>query len=86
MSIRYDENTKARAFRWRGAQWNGLCGPTATIHHSDAGSQYTATHYSETPVIEGLIPPIGTIGDALSTTLDSTPKSTPVTRTLDMAR
>ena len=31
------------------------------IHHSDAGSQYTAIHYSETLMLEGLIPWVGTV-------------------------
>lgn len=34
------------------------------IHHSDAGSEYTSTRYTETLAVEGLIPSIGTIGDA----------------------
>ena len=34
------------------------------IHHSDAGSQYTAIHYGETLMLEGLIPSVGTVGDA----------------------
>jgi transposase InsO family protein len=93
--------------------------------NADAGSQYTAIHYGETLMLEGLIPSVGTVGDVLdnalcektiglyktecirtrpnasaraprsapgrfddvrqrrprpSTTLDSTPESTPVTR------
>ncbi len=36
-----------------------------TIHHSDAGSQYTAVHFTETLMLAGLIPSIGTVGDAL---------------------
>jgi putative transposase len=42
------------------------------IHHSDAGSQYTAIHYSETLMLEGLIPSIGTVGDALDNGLCET--------------
>jgi putative transposase len=43
-----------------------------TIHHSDAGSQYTAIHYGETLMLEGLIPSIGTVGDALDNALCET--------------
>jgi transposase InsO family protein len=42
------------------------------IHHSDAGSQYTAIHYSETLMLQGLIPSIGTVGDALDNGLCET--------------
>src|SRR6202163_3690388 len=42
------------------------------IHHSDAGSQYTAIHYGETLMLEGLIPSIGTVGDALDNALCET--------------
>ena len=42
------------------------------IHHSDAGSQYTAIHYSETLMLEGLIPSVGTVGDALDNALCET--------------
>jgi len=34
------------------------------IHHSDAGSQYTALRYTDTIELEGLRPSIGTVGDA----------------------
>jgi len=42
------------------------------IHHSDAGSQYTAIHYGETLMIEGLTPSVGTVGDALDNALCET--------------
>jgi len=35
-----------------------------TIHHSDAGSEYTSQRYTQTLAEEGLVPSIGTIGDA----------------------
>ena len=35
-----------------------------TIHHSDAGSEYTSQRYTQTLALEGLVPSIGTIGDA----------------------
>lgn len=37
---------------------------TGAIHHSDAGSQYTAVHYGETLSLSGLRPSIGSVGDA----------------------
>lgn len=42
------------------------------IHHSDAGSQYTAIHYSETLMLAGLLPSVGTAGDALDNALCET--------------
>jgi transposase InsO family protein len=43
-----------------------------TIHHSDAGSQYTAVHFGETLALEGLRPSIGTVGDAFDNALAET--------------
>ena len=42
------------------------------IHHSDAGSQYTAIHYGETLMLEGLIPSVGSVGDAYDNALGET--------------
>ena len=42
------------------------------IHHSDAGSQYTAIHYGETLMLAGLQPSVGTVGDALDNALCET--------------
>jgi len=52
---------QAAAFRRR--QGNPLAG--GSIHHSDAGSQYTAVRFGETLMPAGLTPSIGTVGDAL---------------------
>jgi putative transposase len=41
---------------------------TGAIHHSDAGSQYTSVHFTETLMLAGLIHSIGTVGDALDKT------------------
>jgi transposase InsO family protein len=46
--------------------------PGTTIHHSDAGSQYTAVHFGETLALEGLRPSIGTVGDAFDNALAET--------------
>lgn len=42
------------------------------IHHSDAGSQYTSVHFTETLLLAGLVPSIGTVGDALDNALAET--------------
>ncbi|MGH7745641.1 MAG: IS3 family transposase [Candidatus Dormibacteria bacterium] len=38
---------------------------TGLVHHSDAGSQYTAISFTEALVAAGMAPSIGTVGDAL---------------------
>jgi putative transposase len=43
-----------------------------TIHHSDAGSQYTAIYFGETLELAGLRPSIGTVGDAYDNALAET--------------
>lgn len=42
------------------------------VHHSDAGSQYTAVRFGETLVLSGLRPSIGTVGDAYDNALAET--------------
>jgi transposase InsO family protein len=42
------------------------------IHHSDAGSQYTAIHFTEVLMLAGLKPSVGTVGDALDNGLAET--------------
>lgn len=59
---------QAAAFRARhGSPFTG-----DTIHHSDAGSQYTATHFGETLWLSGLRPSIGSVGDAYDNALAET--------------
>lgn len=43
-----------------------------TIHHSDAGSQYTSVRCGETIELSGLTPSIGTVGDAYDNALAET--------------
>lgn len=43
-----------------------------TIHHSDAGSQYTSVRLGETLQLAGMIPSIGTVGDAYDNALAET--------------
>lgn len=54
----------------RARQGHRLAGHT--IHHSDAGSQYTSVRLGETLLIEGLIPSVGTVADALDNALAET--------------
>ncbi len=42
------------------------------IQHPDAGSQYTAVHFGETLMLEGLKPSIGLVGDAYDNALAET--------------
>jgi putative transposase len=42
------------------------------IHHPGAGSQYTSVHFTETLMLAGLKPSIGTVGDALDNALAET--------------
>jgi putative transposase len=43
-----------------------------TIHHSDAGSQYTSVRLGETMMLAGLRPSIGSVGDAFDNALAET--------------
>jgi putative transposase len=44
----------------------------ATIHHSDAGSQHTSVRFAESLLLAGMIPSIGSIGDAYDNALAET--------------
>jgi len=69
-SLRKDTGFVERALRHAAAYRTRQGHPfDDAIHHSDAGSQYTAIHYGETLMLEGLIPSIGTVGDALDNAL-----------------
>jgi putative transposase len=43
-----------------------------TIHHSDAGSQYTSVRFGETLMLAGLTPSVGSVGDAYDNALAET--------------
>jgi len=43
---------------------SGATDLTGLIHHSDAGSQYTAVAFTENLADEGILPSIGTVGDS----------------------
>ena len=70
-SLRKDTGFVERALRhaaaYRARQGHPL---DDAIHHSDAGSHYAAMHYSEILMLEGLIPSVGTVGDALDKGVD----------------
>lgn len=59
-----------QAVALRSMQGNPLQGNT--IHHSDAGSQYTAVRFGETLFLQGLLPSIGSVGDAFDNALAET--------------
>jgi putative transposase len=58
------------AARLRSNEGNPLLGNT--IHHSDAGSQYTSVRLGETLALSGLVPSIGSVGDAFDNALAET--------------
>ena len=72
-SLRKDTEFVERALRnaaaFRARQGHPL---DDAIHHSDAGSQYTAIHFTETLMLAGLKPSVGTVGDALDNGLAET--------------
>jgi transposase InsO family protein len=64
------ESAIRQAAQYRARQGNPISGDA--IHHSDAGSQYTSVHFTETLMLAGLTPSIGTVGDALDNALAET--------------
>jgi putative transposase len=64
------ESALRQAAALRARQGHRLAGDT--IHHSDAGSQYTAVHFGETLMLEGLRPSVGSVGDAYDNALAET--------------
>jgi putative transposase len=64
------ESAIRQAVASRARQGHPLRG--GTIHHSDAGSQYTAVRFAETLLLAGLTPSIGTVGDAYDNALAET--------------
>jgi putative transposase len=64
------ESAIRQATAYRARQGHPITGDA--IHHSDAGSQYTSVHFTETLILAGLAPSIGTVGDALDNALAET--------------
>jgi transposase InsO family protein len=69
-NVAFVERAVRQAAARRRREGHPLAGDT--IHHSDAGSQYTALRFGETLLLEGLTPSIGTVGDALDNALAET--------------
>jgi putative transposase len=66
---RFVESAIRQAAALRARQGHRIDG---AIHHSDAGSQYTAVHFGETLSLSGLRPSIGSVGDAYDNALAET--------------
>lgn len=66
---RFVESAIRQAAALRARQGHRIDG---AIHHSDAGSQYTAIHFGETLSLSGLRPSIGSVGDAYDNALAET--------------
>jgi transposase InsO family protein len=64
------ESAIRQAAAYRARQGSPITG--GAIHHSDAGKQYTSVHFTETLMLAGLAPSIGTVGDALDNALAET--------------
>jgi putative transposase len=64
------ESAIGQAAAFRARQGNPLLGNT--IHHSDAGSQYTSVRFAESLLLAGMIPSIGSVGDAFDNALAET--------------
>ena len=60
--------TPLRIALWQREREENPVSPGDLIHHSDAGSQYTAIRYTEHLDLEGIAPSIGTVGDAYDST------------------
>jgi putative transposase len=67
------ERAIAQAAAFRARQGNPLNAlQNKAIHHSDAGSQHTSVHLTETLQLHGIDPSIGTVGDAYDNALAET--------------
>jgi putative transposase len=66
---RFVESAIRQAAALRSRQGHPIDG---AIHHSDAGSHYTAVHFGETLTLSGLLPSIGSVGDAYDNALAET--------------
>ena len=64
--------TPLRMALWERDRQGHPVGPDQLIHHSDAGSQYTSIRLTEHLALEGIVPSIGTVGDAYDNALMET--------------
>ncbi|MFJ6044504.1 IS3 family transposase [Brachybacterium paraconglomeratum] len=64
--------TPLRIALWQREREGNRVSPGDLIHHSDAGSQYTAIRLAEHLALEGIAPSIGSVGDAYDNALMET--------------
>ncbi|AXL11393.1 IS3 family transposase [Microbacterium foliorum] len=64
--------TPLRMALWERDRQGHPVAPDQLIHHSDAGSQYTSIRLTEHLTLEGIVPSIGTVGDAYDNALMET--------------
>ena len=64
--------TPLRIALWQREREEHPVSPGDLIHHSDAGSQYMAIRLTEHLALEGIVPSIGTVGDAYDNALMET--------------
>ena len=64
--------TPLRIALWQREREGNPISPGDLIHHSDAGSQYTAIRLTEHLALKGIAPSIGTVGDAYDNALMET--------------
>jgi putative transposase len=69
-SAAFVESAIRQAATVRDREGNSMVGNT--IHHSDAGSQYTSWRLGETLLLSGMVPSIGSVGDAYDNALAET--------------
>lgn len=67
---RFVESAIGQAAALRAREGHPLQG--STVHHSDAGSQYTSVRFGESLLLAGMIPSIGSVGDAFDNALAET--------------
>ncbi|MDX6287671.1 MAG: putative transposase [Frankiales bacterium] len=60
--------TALRMALWRSDHHGHPVG-AGLVHHSDAGSQYTTIHFTESLALEGIAASVGSIGDAYDNAL-----------------
>jgi putative transposase len=70
MRTEFVESAVRQGADYRGRQGHPMVGDT--IHHSDAGSQYTSIRFGEQLFLAGMIPSIGSVADAYDNSLAET--------------
>ena len=62
---------------------SGAASLDSLIHHSDAGSQYTAVAFTERLAAEGILPSVGSVGDSFDNALAESVNSSYKTELID---